>query len=621
MLLFYSAHAQPQTDTLKEVNVKGQRLNKSNDERVRTFSPGQKTLSIDSTILKQYQFQSLANLISQQVPVFVRSYGVNNMATLNFRGSSAAQTQLYWNGIPIQNAALGIADITLIPVSFANKINILYGSSSALWGSGNVGGAVLIENDLPVYNPDKKFLHEVSGAAGSFGQYQLGLKTAYAGKRLSACVQALGQQATNDFTYSDAGVSKRMANSQLQSGSVMGQVGYRIDDQQSIRIIGWYQNYNREIPRALFESFSVKNQLDRSVRLLGEWKRGSEKANVYARLAYLQDRMKYEDSAIKLYSDNTTQQVYAEEGITYKFHPRHSMMLFVPVHLSWLKNQNNNYNQTRAAIAGAYSYKSLNGRLNAGLSLREEFVNQFTILLPGVSGSYLLTNWLSVRGNVQRSFRAPTLNELYYQPGGNPALKPEQGWNAEAGYNLNLSNNAWNLQHSMSYFDRTINDWILWFGGSIWTPHNIATVHSRGVEAENKLFYKAGDWLFNLGLNTSYIVATTQKSYVSNDGSIGKQIPYSPRYIGQGNVGVGYKKLSLNYVHTYTGYRFVTIDESQYLTPYHTGNLHASYQFMVKKSDFSLIGQWNNVWNETYFVVNSRPMPLSNWQVGFVCRF
>ncbi len=168
-------HAQNIKDsTLNEVKVNGKHK-VSNDTRVNEFSPGQKVKTIDSTLLQQYQLQNIANLLSQQEPVFIKSYGFNGLATLNFRGSSAAQSEVLWNGVPIQNAALGIADVSTLPVLFMNKVNIVYGGSAALWGSGNVGGALLLENDAPVFDSGRRSL-SFSGGIGSFGQYLGGLK-------------------------------------------------------------------------------------------------------------------------------------------------------------------------------------------------------------------------------------------------------------------------------------------------------------------------------------------------------------------------------------------------------------------------------------------------------------
>src|ERR1043165_3827875 len=95
---------------------------------------------------------ALSTLLSQQMPVFVKSYSFNGLATLHFRGASAAQSQVLWNGVPIQNASLGVADVSTMPVLFMNKVSVVYGGSGALLGSGNVGGALLLENEQPLFD-------------------------------------------------------------------------------------------------------------------------------------------------------------------------------------------------------------------------------------------------------------------------------------------------------------------------------------------------------------------------------------------------------------------------------------------------------------------------------------
>ncbi|RYD58945.1 MAG: TonB-dependent receptor [Sphingobacteriales bacterium] len=620
LFCFGDAYAQQSADTLREVKIRSRRKRHvSNDDRINTFAPGQKVTSIDSLTLQQYQYQTMANLLSQQVPVFVKSYGFNNLATLNFRGSSAAQSQVYWNGVPIQNTAMGMADVSLLPVALISKVNIVYGGSSALWGSGNVGGALLVENDLPAFDTNGYSTHSISAVAGSFGQYQLGLKSGISTSKFAASVSAFGQTAKNDFSYTHNGNQLRMNNALLQSGSLLGQLGYRVDKQNTIKFTGWYQQYYREIPRALFESYSVKNQRDESLRLLAEWNRKGRNNAVHAKAAYLNDLMLYRDDAITLRSDNTTSQLYAEVGLKYQYRSHHQFLLFAPVHLSWMKREltNDVKQQNRLAIAGAYALSVFRDRLNVAANLRAERINDLAVLLPGLNASFALTDWFAVRANVQRSFRAPTLNELYYQPGGNERLKPEQGWSQDAGYSVRTnSDKRVVFQHDASLFNRDIKDWIIWFGGAIWTPHNIATVNSQGLETENKLSYNLGKWQFHLGVNTSYILAVTEQSYVSNDNSIGMQIPYTPRYNGQLNAGFTYRSWYFNYNHTYTGYRFLTVDESQYLLPYNTGNAQILYGRLLKGHFLQLSLQVNNIWDQKYSVVNSRPMPGINWLTG-----
>jgi Outer membrane cobalamin receptor protein len=608
-------------DSLREVRVRTKRqARNSNDDRINTFSPGQKLVHIDSLVLQQYQFQSIGDMLSQQVPVFVKSYGFNNLATLNFRGASAAQSQVYWNGVPLQNAALGVSDVSLLPVSLMSKVNVVYGSSAALWGSGNVGGALLVETDKPAFDTAGSAEYSASVAAGSFGQYHIGLGAQARMRKLSLGIKAFGQSAQNNFSYTDNGSRLQTLNSRLQSGALMGNAGYRVNDKNTLGFTGWYQQYYREIPRAMFEPQSVKNQRDESMRLLLDWNRDTKQHSRYAKLAYTRDRMLYDDAQITLRSDNITNMLYGEVGNKVHLNPNHKLLVFVPVTVAWIdrRTAGDVKTQNRAALAGAYAGTFLRQKLNVSISARGEVINDKSIFLPGVNAGYDATQWLSFRANVQRSYRAPTLNELHYNPGGNDKLLPERGWNQDAGYALKIgSKRALTFTHDASVFNRNIKDWIVWFGGAIWTPHNIAMVHSRGMETDNNLQWRIDDkWKLHLGFNSSYIIATTEESYIPGDNSIGKQIPYTPRYNYRGNIGFNYKAFYFNYNHTYTGYRFITVDESQYLLPYNTGNLQLLYTHQLPTTTLQLSGQCNNITNNQYAVVNGRPMPGINWMLG-----
>lgn len=606
--------AQTLTDTLQEQKVKAQRERKiSNDDKVNRFAPGQKVIAIDSATKQLYEQQSLAQLLSRQVPVFVKSYGFNGLSTLNFRGSSAAQSQVYWNGVPLQNAALGIADVSLLAVSFADKINVVYGSSSALWGSGNVGGAVLLENDPPAFGTGYRAAASVGG--GSFGQYSAQARAGFSGKKVAITLRGLYQSAANDFSYTDAeGRRQNMPNSRLNGTAVMGNMGWQAGKDQVLSLSLWWQRYERQIPPALFEALSVKKQDDASLRLLLDWTLKKENGSWYAKSAFLHDQMNYTDAAISLYSENGTRQYFQELGYKRSWGKNH-LQVFTPLHLSWLTDQTGaRKTQTKAALALAFSRSMLHDRVKLALNLRDEQVNSRNEFLPGASASWQVLPWLRLRGNVQRTFRAPTLNELYYEPGGNSALRPERGWTQELGYGVRAGYGGWRLEHELSYFNRSIRDWIIWYGGAIWTPHNIATVHSRGVETENRLHWQRGPWSAVLGVNTSYVLATTTKSDAPNDGSIGRQIPYTPRYQVQGSLGIGYRNWYLNYDHVYAGYRFVTTDESQYLEPYQSGNLSLRYAGQWRRQGWRLMLQCFNITDERYGVVAFRPMPGRYWQ-------
>ncbi len=55
-------------------------------------------------------------------------------------------TAILWNGFNIQNAMLGQTDLSLLPAVFFDEVEIEYGGSSAVWGSGAVAGSIHLNN-------------------------------------------------------------------------------------------------------------------------------------------------------------------------------------------------------------------------------------------------------------------------------------------------------------------------------------------------------------------------------------------------------------------------------------------------------------------------------------------
>lgn len=625
ILLPFSLHHSSfaQEKKLHEVKVLQRRTitKKLPDEKLGSFAPGMKILTVDSQWLAQYALQNLSQLFAQQIPVFVKSYGVNSMATLNFRGSSSAQSQVLWNGIPLNSASSGMTDVSMLSVNSFDQINIVYGGSSSLLGSGNVGAAILLNNNFNATDTHRKWQTKIGTEAGNFGQYKLSVQEQYATKKLFVSLKFMHQQANNNFPYQAPNtLQTKLTNARLISESGMLNFAYHFSPKTHLNLSAWYQHFDREIPPALFEKLSAKRQQDNALRLYYNLeKHPKNQDKIYLKGAYSIEQMDYKDASIGLETINSIHQYFQELGWRKQFHPKHDFILFLPVTIAWTLPTNDSQvrYQNKAALAAAYTYKAFHDKWKIALNARAEQINKQSVFLTGLNTYFRFHPFFKVRANIQSSYRAPTLNEWYYQPGGNINLKPEKGWSADGGYELQLPiGNHWAFHQDVSIFNRRIKDWILWFGGSIWTPHNIAEVYSRGIETNNKLIWQQAGWKVYLGVNTSFVLATTIQSYIPNDGSIGKQIPYSPRYNSQANIGCSNKKLSFNYNHTYTGYRFITTDESQFLTPYQVGGFYASYLHKIKNLECSLNIQCNNVWDKNYQVVHLRPMPGRNWALG-----
>jgi iron complex outermembrane receptor protein len=657
ILFFLSANvfAQQWQDTLKEVQIKGTIVKDTVTDQRNNFTAGQKTFGIEKIYKDLYESQSLANLLAQQSSVFVKSYGVNSMATLTLRGASAAQSSVLWNGVPILNPALGVADISLLRTGLFNEVKLQYGSSAALFGSGNVGGALMLDDEPANFHKQKDLSLHLG--YGSYGRMDGSIKTLFQNNKFKISLNGFYQRATNDFSYEDVqGNTQHLANARLKGGGGLLSADYNLNKKgtgykEKLYLRVWLQQYSRGIPPALFEQYSVKKQIDNSLRTLLGWEKNTRRSTWYAKGSYSREYLHYTDSTVLLDNKNTVQQYYQELGWKYQLQNpdkpelknpgQHLIMVYAPIQYAAASGENisSRESQFRPALVAAYHYAGYHDKLQVNAAVRQEWVNgNAAPLLPGIGGSLQLLDKetaqrksrirLQLMANLQRTYRIPTLNELYYFPGGNPDLKPEQGWSQDGGYAFTYAHHLLPEQerskalkayrfvftHELNFFNRNIQDWIYWLGGAIWTPHNIAKVHSRGMDMNNKVELTVGKIKLHAGVNYTYVLSTTEESYLPGDGSIGKQIPYTPRYNIQGNAGMQWlDHLFINYNQTYTGYRFVTVDESQYLEPYNTANIQASYSFHGTMKYLTISAQLQNVFNTDYEVVNGRPMPGRNF--------
>jgi vitamin B12 transporter len=613
VLCLLAIHTHGQThDTLAPAEVRSQRIG-AGDLKDK-FAPGVKVHGIDSLTRLPYSGDNLAVLLAGVTTAAVKSYGFNSFATVSFRGASSAQSAVYWEGIPLMNGATGITDVSLLPVSLIDSI-------AALLGSGNVGGALMLHDPRAVFSSRSRISAAINLSAGSFGQYSGSCIVRRSSKKFFLSAGINGLSATNNFRASDElGSTFYTEHAAQQQLSYTFTSAWRINTSNLLSAHIWRQVYDREIPRALFESYSVKTQRDADTRFLLNWEHSIRGSRVYAKAAYLKSEYEYADTTIGLESSLQANHIYTEAGWAGSISSKGQLLVFTPIQYFFLDASTGGPEQTRIALATAYSHRLLKDRLAVAGNLRVESFDGYLITLPGINASYHLSPSLRLRANAQRTYRAPTLNELYYQPGGNPSLKPEQGWSYDGGYDwIYIKKDGLRFTHSLSAYNRNIKDWIIWLGGSIWTPHNLASVHSRGLEMEITLSNTFRNMSWRLGLNATYTRSTTTESYLVGDNSIGHQIPYVPLLNGAGIAGLGWKRLYFEWNTSFNGRRYITSDESAYLPHYLVSNLRIRYAATVKRIPFILQGTVNNVFNTQYAVVGFRPMPGINYRLSLAC--
>jgi iron complex outermembrane receptor protein len=611
--------AQQRADTLQGAEVRGKRS--AADEKD-SYASGTKTQQVDARTLEVFRTQSLGDLLAARSTAFVKSMGLSTFSTLSLRGASAAQSAVYWEGVPLMNGATGLVDVSLLPLAFAGEVRIDYGSSAALRGSGNVGGAVMLEDEHPVFNATPAWRAAAGLGVGAFGQLSGSAAASLRAKRIYVQGGLQCLRAQNDFPAEDErGRSFRMPHASQQQWFGAAQLAYRLNERSTLSLHGQLVSAMRDIPPALFELRSLKEQEEQNLRLLMQWRqtvKGNASLHRYAKLAFFSNALSYEDSSISPQSHLHSRQLFAEAGAEHAFLKKGKLLLFAPLQYGWLREKP--ATQFRIAVAASaampfflkpseHAY-----RLQTALNFRLELFDGTWIALPGMNLSYRLAEGWQLRGNAQYTYRAPTLNELYYQPGGNDALRPEHGWNFDAGLDWKEEHaRGWSHSHSLSAYDREIQDWIIWLGGTIWTPHNLAAVHSRGLELENSFGRAGAHFFWRLSLSGALVSSRVLESGLSGDSSIGKQLPYVPPAMAAAVLSFGRKECFIEWNTTYTGLRYTLSDESDWLPGFSISNISAVCNLPLKRQRMRLQLSLNNIFNTRYEVVAFRPMPRFGW--------
>jgi iron complex outermembrane receptor protein len=265
--------------------------------------------------------------------------------------------------------------------------------------------------------------------------------------------------------------------------------------------------------------------------------------------------------------------------------------------------------------------------VNLNLMLRQEWVDGKRVpFIPyfGMDVKLIQGVDLLLKGNIARNYHLPTLNDLYWQPGGNPELLPEEGFTVEAGlyYQQELSGHL--LITELSFYRSQIKNWILWIPSyrGFWEPYNIRSVLSKGLEYSVSFQGNISEFNYKLLASYGYTSAVNEGDpLVWSDESYGKQLVYIPLHSGNMIARLGWSDLFFTYQFNAYSERYTTssndVTRRDRLYPYFMNDISAGSLFRLKRLNLSLEVKVNNLFNESYHTVLYRPMPGRNYQLVF----
>jgi iron complex outermembrane receptor protein len=231
---------------------------------------------------------------------------------------------------------------------------------------------------------------------------------------------------------------------------------------------------------------------------------------------------------------------------------------------------------------------------------------------------------IELKSGFVRNFHHPSLNDLYWQPGGNPDLLPEEGHTAELGLHYIGQSGKVMINTEITGYFSDINNWILWLPSvrGYWEAMNLKNVTSRGVEFNLKGSLKVNELVFNLNGNYAFTRSTSTDPVNELNGTEGNQLPFIPKHSGNALAGISLKGFFIRYQYHYYGIRNLMNsnfeqpdDQFPYyrLYAHHLSSLNLGKDFHLKHFELGTELKIGNLFNETYRNVLNRFMPGRNF--------
>ena len=640
---------------IKEVTVYGRRPMKE---------IGIQQTKFDSVVLKENIALSIADVLTFNSSIFVKSYGRATLSTVAFRGTSPSHTQVTWNGMRINNPMLGMTDFSMIPSYFIDDASLLHGTSSVSETGGGLGGAVKLSTK-PAQS-EGFGLQYVQGV-GSFKTFDEFLRLTYGNDKWQISTRAVYSSSPNEYKYRNHDkkeniyddnhniIGQYYPTERNRSGSfkdlhILQEAYYNTGNGDRFGLSAWYINSNRELPMLTTdygeEADFDNRQREQTFRGVLSWDHMRSSWKVAAKAGYIHMWMAYDykrDAGNGVMASMTRSRskintFYGQVDGEYYLN-KWLFTASLSAHQHFVESRDKNiilqqgekavvgYDKGRIELSGALSAKwRPTERVGVSVVLREEmFGTDWSPFIPAL----FIDGVLSKRGNivakasVSRNYRFPTLNDLYFLPGGNPNLRKERGWTYDAGLSFAIGREGvYSLSGSASWFDSYVDDWIIWLPTTkgFFSPRNIKRVHSYGVELKaDGAVSLSRDWHLGLSSTFSWTPSKNQGEPMSPaDQSVGKQLPYVPEISATLTGELSWRTWSFLYKWCHYSERYTMssndISLSGNLPPYYMSNITLEKRFSLTWADLSLKGAVNNLFDEEYLSVLSRPMPGINFE-------
>ena len=541
-------------------------------------------------IEKARPLQTLGELLSREGGVeFSTLGGPGSSSSVYIRGANAGHTLLLIDGMRVGSATLGEPSISAIPLSQIERVEIVKGSASSLYGSDAIGGVIQVftrrgDGDAQVnaeISTGSYHTTEASaGVSGKAGDVRYSLR---AGLVDSDGLNSISTPANGQYNRDKDGYDNLNASAQVSVDLAAGhEVGIQAFHSRN------RNRYDASYPATadydfrsttIVDSYSVFSRN----RLTPKW-------TSLVRIGRSTDESRNNDSPTTR-SEFRTHQDQAVWQNDIKLPYGSLLVAAETLRESIDTNTTEPYTETERTVnslltgwTGSFGNHRL--QLNARNDRNSQFGGKTT---GGAAYGYQIDDRWRARASLATGFKAPSFNALYFpNGGGNPNLRPESSRNREVG--LNYDTAATNV--SFTLYRNDVDNLIQWYpddpsdpGNSLWHPANVGRARLEGGTLTGR--HRIGSVTLHASLDIQNHKDVTTGKYLVLRSKLHGTVGFDHQW---GRLTWGADVLA-------SGSRFNDAANTEELGGYATAALRADYRL---DSDWTLFAKAGNIFDREY---------------------
>lgn len=541
--------------------------------------------------------------------VDILEYGsTGSTRSVHTRGASSSQVLTLIDGRPVNTPRDGATDFNQIPLSNIERIEVLRGPASSIYGASAVGGVI---NIITKSGKDEMYTQTLN----KFGSFNTKSSSFTHGHK----VKDLDYFISYDYLASHG----HRDNADYLSNNVNAKLGYQLGDNNHISLSSGYFNSEVGTP-GLLSYVDLDDQQETFKRYIDITYKGRilEEQDIIFKLFHNIDRLEFVETFVPM--DKTTHQtkVYGMDNqISHTFFDifRSAIGVSYQEHrLNSTTSDKHTYNLKAAYFESETDFFN-KGSLKLGARW-DDYSNFGDELSPSASFNYWLFEKIKLHGLAAKSFRAPTFNDLYWPREeyfwegisvggveGNSSLSPEKA----ASYEIGISGYFLErFKTDVTLFKTNFDDLIEWTVDNAWwwRPQNTSSATIKGLELETEFVLKE-----HLKANFNYTYLESKNKNTK------KWLIYRPRHLYKLRLTYSpLPKYELGLSTIYKTKRFANATNTSILGNYFVVNPNFSYKINDRAQ---VLFEAKNIFDEDYQEERDYSMPGRAFYAGLKVTF